>query len=285
MLTLTRGAYKAGVGGSQAVIFRVAATHSAWTETEVIAYDALGSLNFMIARRPAALLPAAWSWINAAYYIARRGGLLTDVSGSPWPTSPSTTVDQGFVWQANETAFSALYRLLLPADVRFLPGSATTHPTVYFRKPSSDTVSAYTYGGASGHPLIGARQDYDARNQTLVIVMGQVSTNPIDGEAWRISELTRLDGVRPQPIAYTNYYLNSSAELSNLATSEAERIVMNLPVARISAGANLGLELYDLIDVTDTKLTWSAQLWRVHSISEHYKQGRLTQEIDLSHYA
>jgi hypothetical protein len=65
------------------------------------------------------------------------------------------------------------------------------------------------------------------------------------------------------------------------ASAEAARQKMLPITALIEGQANLGLEIYDVVEVTEPLLGWSAKHFRVRRIDERWDRGRLTQTVYL----
>lgn len=90
-------------------------------------------------------------------------------------------------------------------------------------------------------------------------------------------------GVNTRPLSYslTNSRYNTTARVSAAASAEATR-QMRLPITGIIEGqANLALEVYNVVEVTEPLLGWSARAFRVRRIAERYERGRLTQTVYL----
>jgi hypothetical protein len=90
-----------------------------------------------------------------------------------------------------------------------------------------------------------------------------------------------VDNTRPLSYSLTNSRYNTQARVENAATFEAAR-QKKLPITGIVEGqANLALEVYDKVEVTEALLGWSAKQFRVRRIDERWERGRLTQTVYL----
>jgi hypothetical protein len=90
-----------------------------------------------------------------------------------------------------------------------------------------------------------------------------------------------VDNTRPLSFSLTNTRYNTADRVANAADAEAER-QMQLPItAVIESHANLALEVYDLVELTDARMAWTAQQFRVRRIQEVYDRGHLTHTLFL----
>ena len=70
-------------------------------------------------------------------------------------------------------------------------------------------------------------------------------------------------------------YAASDGRVQDLAAGQAQWQVYGLPLGWIEAGANLGIELYDVVTVDQTR-------GRVVGIVESFERGRLRQRLALA---
>ena len=69
--------------------------------------------------------------------------------------------------------------------------------------------------------------------------------------------------------------------VSAAAAAEGARQRMISVTATMEGQANLALELYDVVEVTEPLLGWSGRAFRVRRIAEEWEKGRLTQTVYL----
>jgi hypothetical protein len=90
-----------------------------------------------------------------------------------------------------------------------------------------------------------------------------------------------LPNTRPLSYSLTNSRYNTTARVQQAAEVEAARQRLLPVTALIEGQANLALELYDRVEVTEPRLGWSSRAFRVRRIVERWEQGRLWQVIYL----
>jgi len=277
---------EAGDGGTMTLAFRVVQVRYTRASVEVLAADALGVLAHMRPRR-AKLLPALERHRMADVdALGHWCGL--NVSGSatlPHAVYPSP----GFTWPANDSGLSALRRYLADQVTALRSAGAEAggqdHTTVELVPlPSS---SSYTYvspwGLAEGlgtHEIADWALELDSRTPRLFVAVGlAVADDPLGDQgakAWSIAAARPLPGSRPYPLSMFDYsYAASDGRVQDLAAGQAQWQVYGLPLGWIEAGANLGIELYDVVTVDQTR-------GRVVGIVESFERGRLRQRLALA---
>jgi hypothetical protein len=217
-----------------------------------------------------------------------------DVTGSGtlpqgvWPAP-------GFTWAANESGLGALRRYLMDQVTALRSAGAAaggqSHTAVQLLELPADT--SYTYvspaglaAGLGSHEIADWQMTLDSRQPRLLLANGLATAgDPGDPEgspgdagakAWRVAPARLLPGLRPYPLALTDYsYGESDGRLGALATAQAQWLLFGLPLGSIEAGANLGIELYDVVTVDATKA-------RVVGIAETFARGRLRQRLELA---
>jgi hypothetical protein len=147
--------------------------------------------------------------------------------------------------------------------------------------------SSYTYVSPEGlaegfgrHEIADWRLELDGRPARLFVANGLATANDPLGEdgfkAWAITGARLLPGGRPFPLAMTDYsFAASDGRLQSLSAAQAQWLLFGAPLGSIEAVANLGVELYDVVTVDQTR-------GRVVGITETWQQGRLRQRLALA---
>jgi hypothetical protein len=140
----------------------------------------------------------------------------------------------------------------------------------------------HLYGlSPSQQPVAKAVRISDYRTLAFSYVMGTRSTDPQDGGALAMAAGAVIANTRPLSYSLTNSRYNTQARVSAAAAAEGARQRMLSVTAMIEGQANLALELYDIVEVTEPLLGWSDRAFRVRRITEEWEQGRLTQTVYL----
>jgi hypothetical protein len=216
-----------------------------------------------------------------------------DASGSG--TLPGAVdASPGFTWAANESGLGALRRYLgdqvtalrsAGADANPDGSASTAHTAVQLLE--LPTTSSYTYvspegreEGYGGHEIADWSLELDSRQARLLVANGlAVAGDPLGdsgAKGWAIRAARPLPGGRPFPLSLVNYSLGvDDGTIQALAVGQAQWLLFGLPIGEIESGANLGVELYDVITVDQMKA-------RVVGITETWEQGRLRQRLRLA---
>jgi hypothetical protein len=180
----------------------------------------------------------------------------------------------------------ALYRITSQTEVYLVPDNSGLFQLTLILPPTSssgDYIDApHSYGDSpSQQPLIRAVAIADYRDLGFAYILGAFSSDPEDGGYLSMALGPMVDNTRPLSYSLTNNRYNSVTRVAQAATTEAAR-QEKLPITGlIEANANLALELYDVVEVTEAKLGWSNRPFRVRRIREVWERGRLTQTLYL----
>jgi hypothetical protein len=269
-------------GGTQMLVFRVAAVRYTRSCIEVLALDALGVLAHMRPRRGKVLAENDRLRMGDVEAMCHWAGLKTHGAGTlPRAVYPSP----GFVWPANESGLGALRRYLADQAVVLRSAGADTdqdHTHVAILPLPAESI--YTYVSPNGlaegyglHELTDWELSHDGRDVRLFVAMGLRARNSaVSGEGWAMVPVRPRDGTRPVPlVAVDRSMAADDGTLVDRATAEAQRLYAGLTFGWIEVSANLGIELYDVITVDATDV-------RVVKIVETWDKGRLRQRLDLA---
>jgi hypothetical protein len=214
--------------------------------------------------------------------LAARYGLEVGIDNSALESEPVMP----FTLAPAESLRGAAFRVGSQAEFYLVPandgsfGLTMITPGVSDSEDYSDTP--HEYGASpSQQPVARAASISDYLNLAFSYVLGAYSTDPEDGAAVAMVAGPVLPNTRPLPYSLTNSRYNTTSRVQQAAEAEAAR-QRRLPVtARIEGQANLALELYDVVEVTEPILGWSARAFRVRRIVERWEKGQLRQTIYL----
>ena len=269
--------------------FRIMSVRRGRGQVRVVAYDATGALGQFVARRPWVFRKQSGHVVGAARRLVAWAGLESDVDSSGLQDVYFTV--ESFVWRPGETGLSALLRLLRRQQIVFRPdsdgfGVHFAVAPVARRVFDSSGNAVADYGrwhvyGEGGQPVADVVLIEDASIPGLAVMFGLFSSDPEDGEAWRVA-----DGYRfywpPRPTTYTNRFMDEvSGELKDRAEVEGDRLARLAPVAEVVSGLNLGLELFDVVTVNGQSEGFPDVMGRAIRIVELWKDGRLVQRVLL----
>jgi hypothetical protein len=258
--------------------FRIYRIDRQRTKQIVVAYDALGVMAVMRARRTR-IFRANDRLLNdeIAAVIAWAG-----VSPATISVGSGSEKSNGFVWGGAESALSALHRMTEQHDnaffrSKFASSQGTEHTIVENFTPA--TTSQYTYSTdeqSSAHRAIEWSFVDDALRPGVVTVVGVSDNFPDDADYWQVRLIGHSGNTRPAPFYYVNRNLDQGdGEVEAFADREDARLALTVPVATIEAYANIGLELYDLVTVDSTD-------YHVYAIQEDWNGHILKQRITLT---
>jgi hypothetical protein len=249
----------------------------------VIALDALGWLGTARCRRPSILNDGTAAGVAVVMRkLAARFGIevgnddsdLESEAVMPFTLAPSESLrgaayrvgsqSEWYLVPANDGSFGLT--MIVPGDSD--SGDYDDTPHVYGVSPSEQCIAR-------------AANISDYRVLAFSYVLGTRSTDPEDGAALAMAAGAVIPNMRPLSYSLTNSRYNTTARVQQAAASEAAR-QRKLPITAVMEGqANLALELYDKVEVTEPRLGWNAQQFRVRRITEVWEQGRLTQTVWL----
>ena len=256
----------------------------------VLAYDALGVLAHMRARRAKVFRTSDYgSLTQAASAILGWAGVLMDSTSAIEPAFD--VLPEKLTWRANESAYLILFRLLRTSRAvmrtRLAVGLDHTAAQIMMTtSTSADYVYELQYVGRT-EPLGGHRvQDWafvwDGREPRLFAGEALVVANdPATGAVVynRFAEVAPgvfpLTSLRRTPVYYIDRSLASG--MRDIVDSEARRLGMLLNAGWVETVANLGLEVFDLIEVDGWR-------YRVRAIDERWEQGELRQRVHLAQF-
>ena len=283
VLVITRTLSWGSQSGSEtfrAIIVRV---EQGTDKVRVVALDALGWLGTARCRRPSVLNDGSAAGVATVMRkLVARFGL---VCGNDQVDLESAAV-MPFTLAPAESLAGAAYRVGSQAEIYLVPANDGTFGLTMVTPGDSDggdyDDTAHVYGaGSSEQPIARAAILSDYRVLAFSYVLGTRSTDPEDGAAVAMAAGPVLPNTRPLSYSLTNSRYNTTTRVQNAATSEAARQA-KLPITGLIEGqANLALELYDVVTVTEALLGWAAKSFRVRRIAEVYDRGRLTQTVYL----
>ncbi len=184
----------------------------------------------------------------------------------------------------NESLAGAAFRVASQSNVYLLPVGDGTFALEMINPPTSDSGehddSAQAYPDGQWE-LVEAEALSDYSRLAFSYVLGTASTDPEDGSYVGMGLGPALPNTRPLSYSLTNTRYNTSARVTAAAAREAERQKKLTVEGTVTAPANLALELYDVVSVTEPLLGWAAKTFRVRRIEEKWDRGRLTQKLTL----
>lgn len=249
----------------------------------VVALDALGWLGTARCRRPSILNDGTATGVATVMRkLAARFGLAVGNDRSALETA---TV-MPFTLAPAESLSGARFRVGSQSEFYLVPANDGSFALTMITPGTSDSgdysAAAQAYGASpSQQPIARAAAVSDYRVLAFAYVLGTYSTDPDDGAAVAMEQGPVIDNTRPLSYSLTNSRYNTTARVAAAATAEAAR-QRKLPVTGIVEGqANLALEVYDVVAVTEPLLGWVARTFRVRRIVEQWERARLTQTVYL----
>jgi hypothetical protein len=140
--------------------------------------------------------------------------------------------------------------------------------TPYLKELTSDETSDYTYGGSGNHVIIAGR--YGARTPTYnhIEVFSDLSAAiPTFGDEVNYDEVD-LVGHRLQKVY--DYAYDTRAECDARAAGQLRKHDATSKRGELVTLPNVGLQLFDVVTVTDARAGISSELYRVRGIVEKY---------------
>lgn len=247
----------------------------------VVALDALGWLGTARCRRPGTLNDGNADGVAMVMRrLAAKFGLAVGNDNS----NLESEAVMPFTLAPAESLRGAAFRVGSQAEFYLVPANDGSFALTMITPGVSDSGdyddTAHEYG-LSEQPVARAAEIGDFRTLAFSYVLGTYSTDPEDGGAVAMEAGPVVANTRPLSYSLTNSRYNTTARVQAAADAEAAR-QRRLPVtAMIEGQANLALELYDIVEVTEARLGWSARAFRVRRIDERYDRGLLTQRVYL----
>lgn len=283
VLVITRTLSWESQSGSEAIRAIIVRVEQGTDKVRVVALDALGWLGMARCRRPAILNDGTAAGVATVMRkLAARFGLAVGNDNS----ALESAAVMPFTLAPAESLAGAAYRVASQSEFYLVPANDGAFALTMITPGTSDSGdygdSAHVYGVApSEQPIARATQVSDYRVLAFAYVLGTRSTDPEDGAAVAMAAGAPLPNTRPLSYSLTNSRYNTTTRVQNAAAAEAAR-QRKLPITAIIEGqANLALELYDIVQVTEPLLGWAAQTFRVRRIAEVWDRGRLTQVVWL----
>ncbi len=141
--------------------------------------------------------------------------------------------------------------------------------TPYLKELTTDEASDYTYGGSGNHVIVAGR--YGARTPTYnhIEVFAGLSgaAIPIFGDEVDYDEVD-LVGHRLQKVY--DYAYDTNAECDERAVGQLRKHDATSKRGELITLPNVGLQLFDVITVTDARAGISSEVYRVKGIEEVY---------------
>jgi hypothetical protein len=264
----------------RAIIVRV---EQGTEKVRVVALDALGWLGTARCRRPSILNDGTASGVAVVMRrLAARFGLEVGNDNSALETEPVMP----FTLAPAESLRGAAYRVGSQSEWYLLPANDGSFALTMLTPGTSDSGdyddTPHEYGvSPSEQPVVRAAAISDYRVLAFSYVLGTRSTDPEDGAAVAMAAGAAIANTRPLSYSLTNSRYNTTTRVQQAADAEAAR-QRKLPIAGLIEGqANLALEVYDRVQVTEARLGWDARPFRVRRIAEVWERGRLTQTVWL----
>lgn len=248
----------------------------------VWAVDPVGFLGVVRCRRPSILNDGSVAGCaETMRRLCARYGVAVAVDDSSLYSAPVLPI----TLQPAESLLGAAYRVGSQTNVYLVPANDGVFAITLITPPHSDGSGDYADAphayGPGAYPVIEAREVADLRRLAFAYILGAYSTDPEDGAAVAMAAGPVLPNTRPIAYSLTNQRYNSVARVRAAAAAEAERQRKLAVDAIVVAQANLALELYDMVEVTDSALGWMARRLRVRRLVEEWNRGRLVQTLYL----
>lgn len=278
---LTRTLSWGSDSGSEVVRAVVMRVERGTARTVIVARDALGLLGSLHCRRPAVLNDGnAAGAAQVMRRLAARMGLRVAVDNA----ALETAAVMPFTAMPGENLRGASFRVGSQADWYLVPandGSVGLTMITPGTSDSGDYAAAAQAYGTGQVPVDEAAELAEFRRLAFSYVLGTKSTDPEDGAAVAMAAGVVEPGTRPLSYSLTNMRYNTTARVDAAAATEAARLSTLPEVARLTTTANLAVELYDVVEVTEARMGWTARTFRVRAIDEVYDRGRLRQTLTL----
>jgi len=134
---------------------------------------------------------------------------------------------------------------------------------------AKDAASVYTYGGTGNHVIIAGRYGCRTPSYNHIEVFAGVSTLavPLFGDEVDYDEVD-LVGHRLQKVF--DYAYDSASECDARAVGQLRKHNATAKRGELTTLPNVGLQLLDVVTVTDARAGISGEVYRVKAIEERY---------------
>ncbi len=269
-------------GGSETVRASVVRVERGSDLVTVLAVDSVGFLGLARCRRPSILDDgSAAGCAQVMQRLCARFGVAARVDDSSLLSAPVLPI----TLQPAESLLGAAYRVSSQTNLYLTSANDGMFAVTVITPPHSDGSGDYVdiphQYGLGAHPVIRARAIADLRRLAFAYILGTYSTDPEDGAALAMAAGPVLPNTRPISYSLTNQRYNSVTRVVAAAAAEAARQHQLTVDAVVEAPANLALECYDIVEITEPRLGWSARRFRVRRIAEVWDRGRLVQTLYL----
>ena len=283
ILVITRTLSWEAQSGNETFRAMIVRVEQGTDRVKVVALDAVGWLGVARCRRPAILNDGTAGGVAAVMRrLAARFGIEAGSDNSDLETEPVMP----FTLAPAESLRGAAFRVGSQAEFYLVPSNIGAFALTMITPGTSDSGdyddTPHVVGAApSEQPIARAAALSDYRALAFSYVLGTRSTDPEDGAAVAMAAGAVVANTRPLSYSLTNSRYNTTTRVQQAAEAEAAR-QRKLPITALIEGqANLALELYDRVEVTEPRLGWNARALRVRRIVEHWEKGRLTQAVYL----
>lgn len=213
-------------------------------------------LSSMTARRQYYWEPGSESVFEISEHLMALAGL--DLVGGGEQSSEVGTLKPWFVVYPGEDLRGAVLRALSKAP-DFVFFSAATG---YLKELADDEGSDYSYGGDGEHVIISGRYGVRSPGYNHIEVFAGID---LFGDDLDIGEISLL-GHRLQKIF--DYGYTTDAQCAARATGQVRKHLATSRRGELVTLPNVGLQLFDVVTVTDGRCGISSEIYRVRGIEE-----------------
>jgi len=140
--------------------------------------------------------------------------------------------------------------------------------TGYLKELADDEASDYSYGGAGEHVIISGRYGVRSPGYNHIEVFAGID---LFGDGVEMGEIS-LIGHRLQKIF--DYGYTSDAQCAARAEGQVRKHLATSRRGELVTLPNVGLQLFDVVTVTDDRCGVSSELYRVRGIEEVFDTTR-----------
>ena len=173
------------------------------------------------------------------------------------------TLQPAFTVNPNETAYSAISRIMamLPDSLHF------RNSTAVLAEYTAAEASAYALGGT--HAILGGKYSTKASRFNRV----QVQSSNAWGEAFTWAE---IELILDQVGYVLDKKLAGATPTNDRASDELRRHALLAKADLVDIPTHCGLEINDVVDLTESRAGLSAAKRRVRGITTHYDKAKAT---------